>query len=153
MAIDVSNSGTKNMLKRSRIFFFATAASFIFISPVIWFVMDADQYLKNASAATSTVVRSEAVAPGSFKVAHAANQTTTKILEMDRAKHRAFWTSVLKNKKLACDVVVRSTYQGSESGFDNWSVSCQDGHRYSMNISPDAQAPACTRNTFAGISE
>ncbi|MCK1642744.1 hypothetical protein IVA95_35630 [Bradyrhizobium sp. 157] len=154
MAADVSNSGTKNMLKRSRIFFFATGASFILLSPVIWFVIDADLYLKNASAATTTAVRSEAVAPGPFKVAHAANQITTRILEMDQAKHRAFWISVLKNKKLACDVVVRSTYQGSaQSGIDNWSVSCQDGHKYLMSINPDAQAAACTRNTFAGISE
>lgn len=86
-------------------------------------------------------------------MAHAPNQTTTKILELDQAKHLAFWTSVLKNKKLACGVVVRSTYQGgTESGIDSWSVSCQDGHKYSITINPDEQY-ACIRSTFAGLSE
>ncbi|ANW03370.1 hypothetical protein [Bradyrhizobium icense] len=142
------------MLKRSRNFLPAAAASFIFISSVIWLVLDADLHSKNASAATSTVVRPEAMAPELFQMAHAANQMTMKILELDRAKHLAFWTSVLKNKKRACGAVVRSAYQGgTESGIDNWSVSCQDGHKYSITINPDEQDAACIRNTFAGISE
>src|SRR5437016_3427185 len=36
---------------------------------------------------------------------------------LDRAKHLAFWTSILKNRKQACDAVVRTRYQGkTESG-------------------------------------
>jgi hypothetical protein len=95
-------------------------------------------------------VPSKAVASGPFKMAHAANQTTTRILALDPEKHLAFLAFVLKNKKQACDVVVRTTYQGgTESGVDNWSIGCRDGSEYSVSIDPDAQDSVCTRNAFA----
>ena len=73
---------------------------------------------------------------------------------MDRAKHLAFWTLVLKNKKLACDAVVRTTYRGgTESGVDNWSVRCREGYEYSVNIEPNAQDAVCTGNAFARSAE
>jgi hypothetical protein len=137
------------MLKRSLIVFLAAAASFT--CPVVWFVLDADLPLNKAYATTSsTAMPSKAVASEPFKMAHAANQTTTRILALDRAKHLAFWTSVLRNKNQACDVVVRTTYQGgTESGVDNWSIGCRDGNEYSVSIDPDAQDSVCTRNAFA----
>jgi hypothetical protein len=142
------------MLKRSLIVFLAAAASFVVTWPAVWFVLDSDLHSKKANATTSTAVRSKAVAPEPFKMAHAANQTTTRILAMDQAKHLAFWTVVLKNKKRACDVVVRTMYQGgNESGVDNWSIGCQDGNKYSININPDAQGSVCTRNAYAGSAE
>jgi hypothetical protein len=139
------------MLKRSLIVFLAAAASFVVTWPVVWFVLDADLHLNKAYATTSsTAMPSKAVAFEPFKMAHAANQTTTRILALDRAKHRAFWAVVLKNKNQACDVVVRTTYQGgTESGVDNWSIRCRDGNEYSVSIDPDAQDSVCTRNTFA----
>jgi len=120
------------MLKRS--LFVATAASFAVTLPVLWFVLDADLHLKKANATTSTVlsktVLSKVVAPEPFKMAHAANQMTTRLLTLDQEQHLAFWTVVLKNKKQVCDVVVRTMYQGgTESGVDNWSIGCQDGSK------------------------
>jgi len=143
------------MLKRSRIFFLAAAASFVVTSPVIWFVLDADLHLKKANATTSTAaLPSKAVALEPFKIAHAANQTTMRILALDRATHLAFWTFVLKNKKQACDVVVQAMYQGgTESGVDTWSIRCQDGNEYSVGVNPDAQDSVCTRNAFARSAE
>lgn len=139
------------MPKRPRIFLLAVIASFVFIGPIIWFGLDANLHLKNAGAATSASVRSEAVAPEPFQMAHAASETTTRMLRPDQAKHHAFWTSVLKKKKRACDVVVRAIYQGgTDSGIDSWSVSCQNGHTYSISINPNAQDSVCTQNTFAG---
>src|SRR5207248_8755861 len=83
---------------------------------------------------------SKTVATEPFKTAHAANQTTTRILALDQATHLAFWTFVLKNNKQACDVVVRTMYQGgTEAGVDSWSIGCQDGNEYSIGINPDAQ--------------
>jgi hypothetical protein len=141
------------MLKRSHIFFLAAAASFVVTSLVVWFVPDA-LHLKKANATTSTAVPFKAVAPEPFKMADAANQTTTRILALDRAQHLAFWTLVVKNKKQACDVVVRTTYQGgTESGVDNWSIGCRDGHKYSINIDPDAQSSVCILNAFARSAE
>jgi hypothetical protein len=139
------------MLKRSLIVFLAAAASLVVTWPVVWFVLDADLHLNKAYATTSsTAVPSRAVASEPFKIAHAANQTTTRILALDRAKHLAFWAGVLKNKNQACDVVVRTTYQGgTESGVDNWSIGCRDGNEYSVSIDPDAQDSVCTRNAFA----
>jgi hypothetical protein len=104
---------------------------------------------------------SKAVASEPFKTAHAANQRTTRILALDQAKHLAFWTSVLKNKKQACSVVVRTKYQGgAESGVDSWSIGCRDGNEYSISINPDAQGSeaefpvsVCSGNAFARSAE
>jgi len=142
------------MLKRSHIFFFAAAATFVVVSPAVWLVLDAELPLKQSASLTSAAVRSQAVAPEPFKMAHAANQTTTRLLALDQAKHLAFWTSILKNKKQACGVVVRTVYRGgTESGVDNWSIGCQDGHEYSISINPDAQDSVCTRSTFVRGAE
>jgi hypothetical protein len=86
---------------------------------------------------------------------------TTRILALDQAKHLAFWTSVLKNKKQACGVVVRTMYQGgTESGVDSWSIGCRDGHEYSISINPDAHGSeaefpvsVCSGNAFARSAE
>jgi len=129
-------------MKRSFIFFLATAASFVVTWLVVWFVLYAD--LQKANATTSPPMPSKAVATEPFKTAHAANQTTTRILALDQATHLAFWTFVLKNKKQACDVVVRTMYQGgTEAGVDSWSIGCQDGNEYSIGINPDAQGSVC----------
>ena len=129
-------------MKRSFIFFLATAASFVVTWLVVWFVLYAD--LQKANATTSPPMPSKAVATEPFKTAHAANPTTTRILTLDQATHLAFWTFVLKNKKQACDVVVRTMYQGgTEAGVDSWSIGCQDGNEYSIGINPDAQGSVC----------
>jgi len=83
-------------MKRSHIFSLVAAASFVVTWPVVWFVLDVDLHLKKASATTSTAVPSNAVALEPFKTAHAANPTTTMLLALDRARHLAFWTSILK---------------------------------------------------------
>jgi hypothetical protein len=142
------------MMKRSFIFLLAASASFVVTWLAVWFVLDADLHLKKADATTSTIVPSKAVVPAPFKTAHAANQTTTRVLALDQAKHLAFWTSVLKNKRHACNVVVRTTYEGgTESGVDNWRIGCQDGNQYSVSINPDAQGSVCNQNTFAQGAE
>ena len=139
------------MLKRSLIFFLAAGASVVVAWPVARFVPDADLHLKMANAASSTGEGSKAAALEPFKMAHAANQTTMRILAMDQGKRLAFWTLVLKSKKQTCDVVIRTMYQGgTKSGGDNWSIGCRDGNKYSINIDPDAHRSACTQNTFAG---
>jgi len=142
------------MMKRSLVLFLAAAASFFVAWLVVGFVLDADPHLKKADATTSAAVPSRALAPEPVKMAHAANQTTTRILALEQAKRRAFWTFVLKSKKQACNVVVRTIYQGgTESGIDSWSIGCQDGNEYSISINPDAQVSVCNRNTFARSAE
>ena len=141
-------------MKRSFIFFLAAAASFVVTWLAVWFVLDADLHLKKADATASTIGPPKALVPEPFKTAHAANQTTTRILALDQAKHLAFWTFVLKDKKQACNAVVRTMYQGgTESGIDNWSIGCQDGNEYSISINPDAQGSVCNRNAFARSAE
>jgi hypothetical protein len=149
------------MMKRSPILFLVAAANFAVIWLVPWFVLDADLHFRKADATTSTAMPSKAVAPEPFKTAHTANQRTTRILALDQAKHLAFWTSVLKNKKQACSVVVRTKYQGgTESGVDSWSIGCRDGNEYSISINPDAPRPeaefpvsVCIGNTFTRSAE
>ena len=149
------------MLKRSLIFSLAASASFVIISLIVWFVLDSDLHLKMANATTSTTVPSNAVAPEPYKTALAANHMTTKILTLDQAKQLAFWSSVLKNKKRTCNVVVRTMYLGgTESGVDSWSIRCRDGNQYSISINPDAQGSeaefpvsVCSGRAFAGSAE
>ena len=45
------------------------------------------------------------------------------------------------------------SYGGTESGVDNWSIGCQDGYKYSISVTSDAQDSICTRNTFARSAE
>jgi len=142
------------MMKRLFIFFLAAAASFVVTWPVGWSVLDADLHLKKADATALTIVPPKALVPEPFKTAHAANHTTTRILALDRAKHLAFWTTVLKNKKHACGVVVRTMYEGgTASGVDNWKIGCRDGHQYSISINPDTQGSSCNQNTFSQGAE
>ena len=130
------------MPKRSHIFFLAAAASFVVIWLAAGFVLDADLHFRKADATTPTAAPSKAVAPEPFKTAHTANQMTKRILALDPAKQLAFWASVLKNKKQACSVVIRTKYQGgTESGVDSWNIGCRDGNEYSISINPDAQGP------------
>src|SRR3954452_1153709 len=145
--------GGRDMLKRSLIFFLAAAASFI-ECPVVWSFLNADLRLKTAEAALSPSVPSKMATPESLKLAHEPNQTTTKILGLDQAKHLPFWTLVVKIKKQVCDVVVRATFEGgTESGVDTWKIGCRDGNEYSINISPDAHRSVCTRKAFADTAE
>jgi hypothetical protein len=149
------------MTKRLPILVLVAAASFVVIWLAAWFVLGADLHSKKADATASTAVPSRVLAPESLKKAHAANQTTTRILALDQARHLAFWTSVLKNKKQACGAVVRTVYQGgTESGIDSWSIGCRDGNQYSISINPDAQGSeagfpvsVCSGNAFTRSAE
>jgi hypothetical protein len=103
------------MMKRSPILSLVAVASFT----VLWFVLDADLHFRRAAATATTAMPPEVVAPEPFRTAHAANKRSMRILALDQAKHLAFWTSVLKNRKQACGAVVRTMYQGgTESGVD-----------------------------------
>lgn len=142
------------MPKRSLIVFLAAVASFVVTWLVVSFVLDAEPHFGRADATTPTGALSKAEASEPSKIAHAANQTTTRILQLDQAKQHAYWTLVLKSKKQACDLVVRTRYQGgTEFGVDNWSISCRDGNQYSVSIDPGAQDSVCTRNTFTRSAE
>jgi len=161
MAAHVSSPGGKDMMKHSPIFFLVAAASFVVIWLAAGFVLDADLHFRKVDATTSTAVPSKALAPEPFKTAHTANPMTTRILALDQAKHLPFWTSVLKNRKQACGVVVRTKYQGrTESGVDSWSIGCRDGNKYSISINPGAQGPeaefpvaVCTGSAFTRSAE
>jgi hypothetical protein len=141
------------MMKRLSIFFLAAAASFVVTWLAGWSVLHADLHLKKADATALTITPPKVLAPEPFNSAHAANPTTTRILALDRAKHLAFWTSVLKSKKHACDVVVRTMYEGTESGVDNWKIGCRNGHQYSISVNPDTQGSVCSQNTFSRSAE
>jgi len=129
------------MMKRSPILFLVAAASYAVLWPFPGLF--------------------KPVASEPFKTAHAANKRTTRILALDQARHLAFWTSVLKNRKQACGVVVRTMYQGgTESGVDTWSIGCRDGNQYSISINPEAQGSeaefpvsVCSGNAFARSAE
>ena len=84
-----------------------------------------------------------------FEPARVPNQTTARILALDEPRRLAFWTLVLKNRKQACDAVVRASYMGvTGSGLDLWTVACRDGHQYSLSVEPNAKDSVCVGNAF-----
>ena len=114
------------------------------LSPVAWLSLPADLSFQTADG---TAPRSDD--PRHFDMARAANQTTAKILALDEARRLAFWTVVLKNRKQACDSVVRASYTGATgSGLDQWSVACRDGNEYSVSVEPNAKDSVCVGNAF-----
>jgi hypothetical protein len=70
--------------------------------------------------------------------AHAANQTSVRILAFNETQMRTYWTYFLKQSNEKCDQVVRVMFQGGTTGVDSWSVACRDGNAYSVGIEPDA---------------
>jgi hypothetical protein len=158
MAAHVSSPGGIDMMKHSPIFFLVASASFVVISLAAGFGPDADLLFGKADATASTAVPSRALAPEPF---YTANRMTTGIPALDQEKHLAFWAAILKKRKQACGVVVRTRYQGrTESGVDRWSIGCRDGNEYSITINPDAQGSeaefpvsVCKGNAFARRAE
>ena len=85
---------------------------------------------------------------------HAARQTPTRLLALDQAKRLAFWTAFLRSNKLARDVVLRATHQGStDSGVDYWTIGCRGSYYYSMAINAEQRDSVCTRDALAQTAE
>jgi len=140
------------MLNRSSICILPIAT--LFICPFVWLALHADLLLNNARAAASTALPPKTTASEPSMAVHAARQTTTRLLALDQVKRLAFWTVFLRSNKLARDVVLRATYQGStDSGVDYWSVGCRDGYYYSMAINAEPRDSACTRDALAQTAE
>lgn len=117
--------------------------------PVAWLALHADLDFKQTDATPSAAARSEVVHAEHFDMAHAANQTTTRILALDQAKRLAFWTLVLKSRKQTCDIVVRASYAGATAaGLDDWSLVCRDGRAYSIKVEPNAHDSVCLGKAF-----
>ena len=142
------------MLNRSSICILPVAA--LFIRPVVWLALHADLPLSNARTAASTPLPPKTTASEPSMAVHAARQTTTGLLPLDQAKRLAFWTAFLRSNKLARDVVLRATHQGStDSGVDYWSIGCRDGYYYSMAIdrTRDALAQTAESAPLAGSGD
>jgi hypothetical protein len=115
--------------------------------PLAWLSVQGDLPLKKAEATASIAVRSEL--PRHFEMASVPNQTTARIVALDRVKRLSFWAFILKSRKQACDVVVGAWYAGvADSGHDQWSVACRDGNQYSISVERDAKNSVCVGNAF-----
>lgn len=133
------------MSKKQLLIPFVAAAAGLWL--IGWFALDVDLHLKQADSTASTAVRSKIIAPEHFEIAHAATQTTTRILALDQAKRLTYWTLVLKNRKQTCNFVVRASYQGGiESGPDYWSVGCQNGYVFTIAVDAGEKDSVCTGN-------
>jgi len=132
---------------------------------VLWIVLGAELQLRRA--AVTPAMPPEVVAPEPFITARGAHTKTTKIPALDQAKHLAFLTSVLENRrqtcdaKQACDAVARTTYRGgTASGGDARRTSCRNGNEHLMTIGPVAQSSeaefpisVCSGTAFAQSTE
>jgi hypothetical protein len=106
-----------------------------------------DLNLQEADGAAMAVTRSDG--PRRFEASRVPNETTARILALDEPRRFAFWTLVLKNRKQACDAVVRASYSGgTPSGLDYWTVRCRDGNQYSISVEPNAKDSVCVGDAF-----
>jgi hypothetical protein len=69
----------------------------------------------------------------------AQNANSAKVLALTEDMRNRFWTAMLQGSGEKCDAVVRTMYQGSSKGTDEWSVGCKNGIDYSISLYDDAQ--------------
>ncbi|HTO60696.1 MAG TPA: hypothetical protein VMM15_05515 [Bradyrhizobium sp.] len=117
------------------------------LTSVVWLSVQVDLPSQKADRIAPIAGGSNDIRP--FDAARAGNQTTARILALDEARRLAFWTIVLKNRKQACDAVIRASYAGATGiGVDQWTVVCRDGNQYSMSVEPNAKDSVCVGNAF-----
>jgi hypothetical protein len=134
----------EDTLRLPVLFAFAVAS----LTSLVWLSVEVVDLPSQKADGTAPVAELSNI-PRPFDAARAGNQTTARIFALDEARRLAFWTLVLKNRKQACDAVVRASYTGAnETGIDQWTVVCRDGHEYSMSVEPNAKDSVCLGNAF-----
>lgn len=66
--------------------------------------------------------------------ASAQNDTSQQLLEFDEKQRNAAFTHMLREDERKCDQVIRTLFNGTVLGVDDWEVLCRDGRSYSISI-------------------
>jgi hypothetical protein len=78
-------------------------------------------------------------------VAHAiANEASRGLLGLSEQKRNEVWTKAMQEAGERCDAVNRTMFQGTQDGYDSWSVACKDGNSYAVLLPPMQTEPLKT---------
>src|SRR5215467_6019973 len=68
--------------------------------------------------------------------ASAQNDASQGLLALSEDDRNAALTYLLQGSSEKCDRVIRTLFNGSALGLDNWEVLCRDRNSYSLSTSP-----------------
>ena len=69
--------------------------------------------------------------------ATARNDPSEILLALSEDERNAAFTHLLQESNEKCDRVIRTLFDGTAQGLDNWEVLCQDRNSYSLRIPPE----------------
>ena len=72
--------------------------------------------------------------------APAQNDASQGLLALSEDDRNAAFTHLLQGSSERCDWVIRTLFNGTALGLDNWEVLCRDRNSYSLNIPPEVDA-------------
>jgi hypothetical protein len=80
--------------------------------------------------------------PCAFHTVHAfaQHERSQQLLEMDEGDRNIFFTMVLRASNKECDQVIRTIFNDSFLGFDEWEALCRDHNSYSLKVAADPDA-------------
>jgi hypothetical protein len=70
----------------------------------------------------------------------AQNNPSQILLALSEDERNAAFTRVLQGSNEKCDRVLRTLFNGTALGLDNWEVLCRDRNSYSLSIPPEINA-------------
>ena len=72
--------------------------------------------------------------------APALNDASQILLALNEDERNAAFTHLLQASNEKCDRVIRTLFNGTALGLDNWEVLCRDRNSYSLSIPPEVNA-------------
>jgi hypothetical protein len=72
--------------------------------------------------------------------ATAQNDASQVLLALSEEERNAAFTHLLQESNEKCDRVLRTLFNGTALGLDNWEVLCRDRNSYSLSIPPEVNA-------------
>jgi hypothetical protein len=82
----------------------------------------------------------------------AQNLVSQRLLELDDDERNASFTLILKDSDRRCDQVIRTLFNGTILGVDEWEALCEDRNAYSLSVLEEpGEATITSRNDVTGI--
>lgn len=66
--------------------------------------------------------------------ASAQNQVSQQLSELDEDERNAAFTLMLRDSNRKCDQVIRTLFNGTVLGVDEWEALCRDRNSYSISV-------------------
>jgi hypothetical protein len=64
----------------------------------------------------------------------AQSEVTQRLLELEDDERNAAFTLILRDSSRKCDQVIRTLFNGTVLGVDEWEAMCRDQNAYSLSV-------------------